>query len=104
MELFPAAFLSGSGDLFPYLVLTAVNLALKYGKSPESAFAYAAYGMLLCGPLKDPARYVYYRWGASRKAEDLQQKYPHLLGAMAPTRSADTVSRTHTSTTGSLEP
>ncbi len=55
MELFPAAFLSGSGDLFPYLVLKSVNLALEHGNSPESAFAYAAYGMLLCGPLDDAA-------------------------------------------------
>ena len=55
MEIFPAAFLSGSGDLFPYLVLKSVNLSLRHGNSPESAFAYAAYGMLLCGALNDPA-------------------------------------------------
>ncbi len=55
MEIFPAAFLSGSGDLFPYLVLKAVNISLRHGNSPESAFAYAAYGMLLCGALDDPA-------------------------------------------------
>lgn len=55
MEIFPAAFLSGSGDLFPYLVLKSVNLSLCHGNSPESAFAYAAYGMLLCGALNDPA-------------------------------------------------
>lgn len=55
MEIFPAAFLSGSGDMFPYLVLKSVNLSLRHGNSPESAFAYAAYGMLLCGALDDPA-------------------------------------------------
>lgn len=55
MEIFPAAFLSGSGNLFPFLVLKAVNLTLRYGTGPESAFAYAAYGMLLCGVLDDPA-------------------------------------------------
>ena len=55
MEIFPAAFLSGSGNLFPYLVLKSVNLSLKHGNSPESAFAYAAYGMLLCGELDEPA-------------------------------------------------
>ena len=54
MEIFPAAFLSGSGNLFPYLVLKSVNLSLCHGNSPESAFAYAAYGMLLCGSLNDP--------------------------------------------------
>jgi predicted ATPase/GAF domain-containing protein len=55
MEIFPAAFLSGSGDLFPFLVLKSVNMSLRDGNSPESAFAYAAYGMLLCGVLDDPA-------------------------------------------------
>ncbi len=55
MEIFPAAFLSGSGNLFPFLVLKSVNISLRSGNSPESAFAYAAYGMLLCGMLDDPA-------------------------------------------------
>lgn len=55
MEIFPAAFLSGSGNLFPFLVLKSVNISLRMGTSPESAFAYAAYGMLLCGSLDDPA-------------------------------------------------
>jgi predicted ATPase/class 3 adenylate cyclase len=55
MEIFPAAFLSASGNLFPYLVLKAVNLSLEHGNSPESAFAYAAHGMLLCGALEDQA-------------------------------------------------
>ncbi|GAB2495881.1 AAA family ATPase [Algoriphagus taiwanensis] len=49
MEIFAAAFLSGTGRTFPYLVLKSVNFALSYGKSPESAFSYAAYGMILCG-------------------------------------------------------
>jgi diguanylate cyclase (GGDEF)-like protein len=61
MEIFPAAFLSGSGNLFPYLVLKAVNLSLRHGNCPESAFAYAAYGMLLCGELDDLA--VGYQYG-----------------------------------------
>ena len=56
MEAFAAAFLSGSGDLFPYLVLTGVNLSLRTGASPESAFSYAAYGMLLCGALNNAAK------------------------------------------------
>jgi len=55
MEIFPAAFLSGSGNLFPYLVLKSVNLSLRHGNCPESAFIYAAYGMLLCGELDEPA-------------------------------------------------
>jgi predicted ATPase/class 3 adenylate cyclase len=55
MEIFAAAFLSGSGNLFPLLVLKSVNISLCSGNSPESAFSYAAYGMLLCGELDDPA-------------------------------------------------
>ena len=63
-EVFAAAFLSGSGTLFPYLTLTGVNLCLVHGNSPEAAFAYAAYGMLLCGVLNDPALgYQYARLG-----------------------------------------
>ena len=55
MEIFAAAFLSGSGNLFPLLVLKSVNISLCNGNSPESAFSYGAYGMLLCGELDDPA-------------------------------------------------
>jgi diguanylate cyclase (GGDEF)-like protein len=54
MEVFAAAFLSGSGNLFPYLVLKGVNLSLQHGNCSESAFVYAAYGMLLCGELDEP--------------------------------------------------
>ncbi|MBV1787617.1 diguanylate cyclase [Marinobacterium sp. D7] len=64
MEIFAAAFLSASGNLFPYLVLKSVNLSLKHGNCPESAFAYAAYGMLLCGELDEPAEgYQYAKVG-----------------------------------------
>ncbi len=55
MEIFAAAFLSGSGNIFPYLVLKSANFSLQHGNCPESAFAYAAYGMLLCGELDEPA-------------------------------------------------
>ena len=61
MEIFPAAFLSGSGNLFPFLVLKSVNISLQSGNSSELAFAYAAYGMLLCGMLDNPA--VGYEFG-----------------------------------------
>ena len=73
MEVFPAAFLSGSGDLFQYLVLKSVNLSLRHGNSPESAFAYAAYGMLLCGALNDPARGYQYRQAGGRDERTLQR-------------------------------
>jgi len=55
MEIFAAAFLSGTGNLFSYQVLKAVNLVLKNGNCPEAAFSYAAYGMLLCGEFDEPA-------------------------------------------------
>jgi predicted ATPase/class 3 adenylate cyclase len=55
MEIFAPAFLSGSGNLFPLLVLKSINISLRSGNCPESAFAYAAYGMLLCGRLDNPA-------------------------------------------------
>lgn len=64
MEIFPAAFLSGSGVMFPYLVLKSVNIALEFGNSPESAFSYAGYGMILCGYFNDPAKgYEYGKLG-----------------------------------------
>ncbi|MHA6263294.1 AAA family ATPase [Arenibacterium sp. CAU 1754] len=60
MEIFPAAYLSGAGNLFHFLVLKSVNLSLEYGNSTETAFAYAAYGMLLSGSLNQPAEgYAY---------------------------------------------
>ncbi|MEM8653216.1 MAG: AAA family ATPase [Pseudomonadota bacterium] len=55
MEIFPAAFLSGAGKMFYFVVLRSVNLSLQHGNSTETAFAFAAYGMLLCGGLDDPA-------------------------------------------------
>ena len=55
MEIFPAAFLSGAGRMFYFVVLRSVNLSLQHGNSTETAFAFAAYGMLLCGGLDDPA-------------------------------------------------
>jgi predicted ATPase/class 3 adenylate cyclase len=64
MEIFPAAFLSASGTLFPYLVLKSANVALVYGNSPESAFAHVAHGMLLCGLFDDTAMgYAYGKLG-----------------------------------------
>lgn len=70
MEIFAAAFLSGSGNLFSYLVLKSVNLALRCGNCPESAFAYAAYGMLLCGELDEPA--LGYQYGLAALAVNEQ--------------------------------
>ncbi len=36
-------------ELFPLIIFKMVNLSLKYGNAPESAFGYAGYGLILCG-------------------------------------------------------
>ncbi len=41
-----AAYLTGNPNLLAMLVLNTIRLSLRYGNSPESAHAYAAYGML----------------------------------------------------------
>lgn len=74
METFAAAFLSASGVMFPYLVLKSVNLALQFGNSPETAFSYAAYGMILCGYFNNTALgYEYGKLGVSiiEKSDDI---------------------------------
>ncbi len=58
MEIFPAAFLSGAGNLFRLLILKSVNLSLRFGNSAETAFAYSTYGMLLCGGMNRPAEAI----------------------------------------------
>ncbi|MEG4572370.1 AAA family ATPase [Microcoleus sp. N3A4] len=47
-----AAYL-GNGAMLPSIVFTMINLSVKYGNSPESAYAYVFYGSLLCGPMGD---------------------------------------------------
>ncbi|MBI5249577.1 MAG: AAA family ATPase [Desulfomonile tiedjei] len=39
--------------MFPLLIANSVNLSVKFGNAPESALAYATYGMLLCGIVGD---------------------------------------------------
>ncbi|MBD2493498.1 ATP-binding sensor histidine kinase [Nostoc sp. FACHB-280] len=41
-----------SPPLFRVIVLKQVQLSLLYGNAPESTYAYASYGLLLCGVLK----------------------------------------------------
>jgi predicted ATPase/class 3 adenylate cyclase len=74
MEIFPAAFLSGTGRMFPYLVLKSVNIALRYGNSPETAFAYAGYAMLLSGYFENPAEG--YKYG--KLAVNLIEKFDEI--------------------------
>ncbi|KYC42799.1 hypothetical protein WA1_11740 [Scytonema hofmannii PCC 7110] len=40
-------------SLYPLIVLKQVNLSIKYGNAPESAYAYVGYGVILCGVLED---------------------------------------------------
>ena len=40
-------------ELFLLIVLKQVNLSIKYGNAPLSAYAYAVYGLVLCGVLLD---------------------------------------------------
>ncbi|MBV6625609.1 MAG: AAA family ATPase [Rivularia sp. (in: Bacteria)] len=47
-----AAFI-GAPKLLPLLVFQQVNLSIKYGNMPLSAFAYAWYGTILCGVVLD---------------------------------------------------
>lgn len=38
-------------DLMPLIALKGVDLSLKYGNAPMSAYGYASYGVILCGAL-----------------------------------------------------
>lgn len=40
-------------DLMPLLIFKGVTLSIKHGNAPESAFAYVAYGLILCGKIGD---------------------------------------------------
>ena len=40
-------------EVFPLTVFKQVNLAVKYGNTPLSAFAYATYALILCGAFQD---------------------------------------------------
>jgi predicted ATPase/signal transduction histidine kinase/tRNA A-37 threonylcarbamoyl transferase component Bud32 len=46
-EMGGPAYVLGNDNLFGLLSLKVVNISLKYGNSPESSYAYIAYGMLL---------------------------------------------------------
>lgn len=39
-------------ELIPYVIMKQVALSLQHGNSPLSPLGYAAYGLLLCGPLQ----------------------------------------------------
>ena len=60
-------------NLMPLITMKMVNLSIKYGNSSFSPFAYAAYGIILCGVLgKIDAGYEF-----GQLALNLMKKYKH---------------------------
>lgn len=53
-EMLAAAYLTGNENLFTFIAINIVNLSIRYGNSPESAYSYVTYGALLIGFLNDP--------------------------------------------------
>ncbi|MBD0390844.1 MAG: hypothetical protein ICV54_31205, partial [Nostoc sp. C3-bin3] len=51
-KIFSACY-KAAPELFVLIVLKLVNLSIKYGNAPFSAYAYAAYGLILCGIVLD---------------------------------------------------
>ncbi|MDR9896579.1 AAA family ATPase [Aetokthonos hydrillicola Thurmond2011] len=58
-------------ELFSLIVLKQINLSIKHGNAPLSAFAYVAYGLILCGMVGDIESG--YQFG--KVAESLLSKY-----------------------------
>jgi len=48
-----AAALVVNPELFPLVVFTMINLSIKYGNAPQSAYAYSLYGLLLSALFRD---------------------------------------------------
>ncbi|NET42641.1 ATP-binding sensor histidine kinase [Okeania sp. SIO2B3] len=51
-KLWAPAFIANP-QLVPSIILTMLNLSVRYGNSATAAFAYALYGMLLCAKMTD---------------------------------------------------
>jgi GAF domain-containing protein len=51
-SMYAAVYVSNP-NLFPLVILRTVNLSVKHGNSPISAFSYAGYGHILCGVVGD---------------------------------------------------
>ncbi|MBW4683269.1 MAG: AAA family ATPase [Microcoleus vaginatus WJT46-NPBG5] len=52
MSIVVAAYV-GNAAMLPPILYTMISLSIKYGNSPESAYAYVFYGCLLCGATGD---------------------------------------------------
>jgi predicted ATPase/transcriptional regulator with GAF, ATPase, and Fis domain/tRNA A-37 threonylcarbamoyl transferase component Bud32 len=68
----PASFYAAP-NLFPLIVFKGVRFSVRYGNTAESVFAYAGYGLILCGVLGDVE--AGYRFG------QLAQRLIEKLGA-----------------------
>ena len=51
-SLFPPIFETNPAFL-PFVICTQIKLSIQYGNAPISAFAYALYGLILCGGIVD---------------------------------------------------
>ncbi len=77
-SVFSAAYLAVP-ELFPLFVFKLVNLSIKYGNAPISAYVYACYGIILCGVVFDiDSGYQFGKLGLSLlerfNAKDLKAK------------------------------
>ncbi|WP_445252048.1 MULTISPECIES: AAA family ATPase [unclassified Microcoleus] len=65
----------GIPELLVPLVLTQIDLSIKFGNAPKSSFAYASYGVILCTTIQDiESGYKYGRLGL-RLVEKLNADY-----------------------------
>ncbi|MCP4269494.1 MAG: GAF domain-containing protein, partial [Candidatus Brocadiaceae bacterium] len=53
IDIVPAAYILGREELLAVLAFKQVNIALRFGNSPEAAYAYMVYAMLQSGVLSD---------------------------------------------------
>ena len=70
LEMVPAAYFA-SATLFPALALKMVRLSLRHGNAPESAYAYALYGVVQTALLRDPDRGLAFGELARRAVHEL---------------------------------
>ncbi|WP_373510761.1 AAA family ATPase, partial [Thiocapsa sp.] len=68
----PAYF--SAPNLLPLIALRMVQMSVRYGNAPESAYAYVLYGMLHCAVLADPVRGLAYGDLARQVAVDLDAR------------------------------
>ncbi|EGV20545.1 AAA family ATPase [Thiocapsa marina] len=71
--LAPPAYFSAP-NLLPLIALRMVQMSVRYGNAPESAYAYVLYGMLHCAVLADPVRGLAYGDLARQLAVDLDAR------------------------------